>query len=59
MRRLLKSPYDRVICGVCGGIGAYLGVDSNLVRAVFVLLTVMGGTGFLLYLACALVMPQG
>src|ERR671931_378077 len=42
---------DRVVAGVCSGIAAALGVDARLVRLVFALLALAGGTGILLYLA--------
>src|SRR4051812_14103454 len=46
-----RSGRDRVLAGVCGGVGARLGVDPTLVRLVFALLTLAGGAGILLYLA--------
>ena len=42
---------DRVIAGVCGGLASTLGVDATLVRLVFALLSLAGGTGILLYFA--------
>lgn len=56
-KRLVRSRTDRLIFGVCGGLGQYLGVDSNLVRLAFVVLTLFSGAGILLYLALALIMP--
>ncbi|HZD79229.1 MAG TPA: PspC domain-containing protein, partial [Actinomycetota bacterium] len=47
-RSLRRSRSDRVIAGVCGGIGWYLGVDPVLIRIAFVVLTVAGGSGVLL-----------
>src|SRR3954470_24170728 len=46
-----RSGRDRVLAGVCGGVGARLGVDPTLVRLVFALLALAGGAGILLYLA--------
>ena len=46
-----RSEGDRVVAGVCSGIAAALGVDATLVRLVFALLALAGGTGILLYLA--------
>ena len=48
--RLVRSERDRVVAGVAGGLGAYLGVDATLLRVAFVVLTVFGGVGVLLYL---------
>ena len=58
MKKLVKSRYNRNISGVCGGIGEYFDLDPTLIRIAFILITLMGGPGVLLYLACALVMPE-
>ncbi|WP_457627886.1 PspC domain-containing protein [Oceanithermus sp.] len=57
-RRLLRSDKDRLIAGVCGGIGAYLGVDANLVRAFFTLLFVLQPATALLYLLLVVLLPR-
>jgi phage shock protein C len=57
-RRLTRSRTDRVIAGVCGGIGHYFGVDPVLVRIAFVILTVLGGSGLLAYLVGWVLMPE-
>lgn len=57
MKRLYKSRRDKVIDGVCGGIGEYLGIDPVIVRIIFVLLFFMGGVGLLLYIAGMLIIP--
>jgi phage shock protein C len=49
-RLLRRSREDRVIAGVCGGLGRYLEVDPVLLRIALVILTVSGGLGVLLYL---------
>ena len=49
-KRLYRNPNDRVIGGVCGGIGAYLNVDPVLLRILFVLSLLFFGTGFFIYL---------
>ena len=59
MKKLYKSETDRYICGVCGGIAAYLGVDSTIVRLIFAALGIVGGSGILLYIAAAVIMPKG
>ena len=58
MKRLMKSYQNRTNFGVCGGIGEYLETDPTLIRIAFILITLMGGSGILLYIACALVMPD-
>ena len=58
MKRLVKSSKDRVITGVCGGVGEYLGIDPVIVRLVMVVLFFMAGTGLLAYLVAAFIMPS-
>jgi phage shock protein C len=57
-RLLRRSRRDRVIAGVCGGLGRYLGTDPVLLRIAFVVLTVTGGAGILLYLLAFVVIPE-
>lgn len=58
MRKLVKSQ-DRKICGVCGGIAEYFGIDPTIVRLVWALATLFAGTGVLAYIIAALIMPEG
>ncbi len=57
-RTLYRSSSDKVIAGVAGGIGAYFGIDSVIVRIAFILLTFLGGAGPFLYLIGWLALPQ-
>lgn len=58
-KRLYRSAVDRKICGVCGGLADYFGLDSTLVRLAFVALAVLGfSTGIILYILAAIVMPD-
>jgi phage shock protein C len=57
-RRLTKSRSDRMIDGVCGGVAAYFGVDPTLVRVAWVLGTLLGGSGIILYIAAMILMPK-
>lgn len=57
-KRLYKSEDNRILCGVCGGVGEYLGMDPTLVRLVWVLITLAAGAGLLLYIAAAIIMPR-
>lgn len=58
-RRLFRSRQDRVLGGVCGGLGQYFGIDPVIFRIAAVALTVAAGTGVLLYLAAVLLVPEG
>lgn len=58
-KRLYRSATDRKICGVCGGLADYFGLDSTLVRLAFIALAVLGfSTGIILYILAAVVMPD-
>lgn len=53
-----RSRDDRMIAGVCGGLARYLNVDPVVVRVVTAALTVVGGVGFVLYIAAWLLVPE-
>jgi len=57
-KRLYKSIGDKKICGVCGGIAEYFGIDSTIVRLAWVLFTALVGSGIIAYIIAALVMPN-
>jgi len=57
-QKLYRSSSDRMIAGVCGGLGKYFSVDATIVRLVFLLLLIFGGAGFLLYLILWIVVPD-
>ena len=53
-----RSVRDKKICGVCGGIAEWLGVDPTIIRIVWAVLACGWGTGVLLYCICALALPE-
>lgn len=55
-RRLLRSR-DKIIAGVCGGLAEYFHISTPLVRAGFLLLILLQGLGFIVYLVLLLVLP--
>jgi len=57
-KALTRSRQDRMLAGVASGIAAYVGVDAVVVRIAFVVLTLVGGLGIALYLACWLLLPD-
>ncbi len=57
-QKLYRSSSDKMIAGVCGGLGRYFSVDATIVRLVFLLLLFLGGGGFLLYLILWIVVPE-
>ena len=56
-RKLYRSQNDRMIGGVCGGLGKYLHLDTTLVRLVFILLFFLGFHGLLVYLIMWVIVP--
>ena len=58
-RRIYRSRHERIVGGVAGGLGAYLGIDTTLVRILFVFLTLVGsGIGLLTYLILWIIVPK-
>jgi phage shock protein PspC (stress-responsive transcriptional regulator)/uncharacterized integral membrane protein len=57
-KRLARSRTDYMVGGVCGGLGKYFSINSTIVRLVFVLLVISGGSGILLYFVLWIVMPR-
>ena len=57
-KRLYRSNTERILAGVCGGLGEYFGLDPTLVRLAFIVVTLLGGGGILAYLICWVVIPR-
>jgi len=57
MRRLYRSPTDKVIAGVCGGLGEYLNIDSSIIRLIWIFFVLFAGVGILVYIVAALIIP--
>ena len=55
---LRRSRTDRHVAGVSGGLGQYAGIDPLVFRILFVVLTVFGGSGILLYALGWLLVPE-
>ena len=58
MKRLTRSRIDYKLAGVCGGLGEYFGIDSTLIRIGWAVFCLMGGSGVLAYILCALIIPN-
>jgi phage shock protein PspC (stress-responsive transcriptional regulator) len=56
--KLYRSRSDRMIAGVCGGLGQYLQVDPVWIRLLFVLLLFASGFGFWAYLILWIIIPE-
>lgn len=58
-RKIMRSRTNRMICGVCGGIGEYLNIDPTLVRLIWAVCSLASvGMGVLLYFVAAVVIPE-
>ena len=57
-RRMYRDPDNRVIGGVCSGLGAYWAFDPTILRVIFIVLAVFGGSGLIIYLILWIVLPE-
>ncbi len=58
-KRLLKSRTDKKIAGVCGGLAKYIGINSTVIRLVFLLTLILGyGSSLLIYIGLSFAMPK-
>ena len=58
-KKLYRSRTDKMIAGVCGGLGKYFNIDPTLVRLIFVVLLLLGvGSGLLIYIILMVIMPE-
>ncbi|AIS60803.1 PspC domain-containing protein [Listeria ivanovii] len=58
MKKLYKSSSQKMISGVCGGLAEYFGIEVTIVRLIWVGLTLFFGSGILLYIIAAIIIPK-
>ncbi len=56
-KKLYRSETDIMVGGVCGGLAEYFNIDSTIVRLIFVLILLSGGSGILVYIVLWIVLP--
>lgn len=56
--RMYRDPDNRIVGGVCSGMAAYWGMDPWVVRVIFIVLTLPGGLGILVYAVLWIVLPE-
>ncbi|WP_101877850.1 PspC domain-containing protein [Lachnoclostridium edouardi] len=56
-KRLYRSERNRMLAGVCGGIGEYFNIDPTIIRLVWVVLSV-GGPGLIAYVIAMIIIPK-
>lgn len=58
MKRLTRSRNDKVLFGVCGGVGKYFDIDPVIIRIIFLVLLFTAGVGFLAYIIAIFIIPE-
>lgn len=59
MNKMYRTKNDRIIAGVCGGLGKYTDIDSNLIRILYILLTFCSaGAMLIVYICACLLIPD-
>jgi phage shock protein C len=56
-KRLMRSSTDKKIAGVCAGLADYFDMDPTIIRVLWLLLVICGGTGILAYFILWMVLP--
>lgn len=57
-KRLYRSEKDKIIAGVCGGMGEYFDTDPIWFRLLAVLLVLSGGSGIIIYIIAWIIIPE-
>ena len=57
-KKLYKSRKNKMICGVCGGIGEYFRIDPTIIRLIWAVLALCFGSGVVAYIIAALIIPD-
>ena len=58
MRRLYRSGNDKILGGVCGGLGEYFGIDPTLIRLAWIIFSLVYGSGILAYIIAWIIIPR-
>lgn len=60
MKKLFRSRVNKQIAGVCGGLAQYFNCDATIIRLAWVLISLVSASvpGLLIYLVCALIIPE-
>ena len=57
-KKLYRIEQGAKLFGVCGGIAEYFGIDPTVVRLIWALFSLMGGSGILAYIIAAIILPE-
>ena len=58
IKRLYRSKKERIIAGVCGGLGEFFNTDPTIVRLIWVLFVLAGGAGIIAYIIAWIIVPE-
>ena len=58
-KKLYRSNKNKILGGVCGGLGEYFDIDPTLIRLLWVVVVLMGGSGVLIYIIFWIILPEG
>jgi phage shock protein PspC (stress-responsive transcriptional regulator) len=58
MKRLYRSRENRMIAGICGGLGEYFEIDPTFIRLLWILAIFVMGGGILAYFIAWIVVPK-
>lgn len=57
-KKLVRSSTDKIVAGVCGGLGKYFEIDPIILRILFAVITLTAGSGLIIYIVLWIVMPE-
>ena len=57
-KKLYRTRNDKKLCGVCGGLADYFGLDVNIIRVAAIVSVFFGGLGLVAYIAAAFLIPE-
>ena len=58
-KKLYRSKKNRIIAGICGGLGEHFNIDPTIIRLILVFLVVFGmGAGILFYIIAWIIVPE-
>jgi phage shock protein C len=57
-RKLYRSRTQRMVAGVCGGLAEYFNIDTTVIRVLFLVLSLFGGSGLVIYVVMWILVPD-
>jgi phage shock protein PspC (stress-responsive transcriptional regulator) len=57
-KRLYRNTSNKILAGVCSGLGDYFSIDPVIIRLLWVVLTIFGGAGLLIYIIAWIIIPE-